>query len=422
MIGWLVLKEGLTVEFNTTFSKWIKSIGGDTDGQRERAFAKFSEASKINFDEWKYTNLNNLDIANYTEHSEKVDDNSKIDAIRLMLQPFAANNRLVFINGFYNQDLSKVANLKNGAAIITRFDEEYNKQDNYLDGLLGLNRAFCIEGSKLVFTESNSTLLLVNVTYTNDNNLVNCPINKIEVKDGINAELIEINISMGDKPSILNSRTDIELLDNSSLTHYVLSKGHNDGSCIRTVEVKQHANTSLTANVAELVTANTRVNYAVDLLGAGADFQCNNLQQGRKAKKHDVMVNINHNAKGCTSNTVSRGIFANNSKGYFTGKIFVSENAPGTCADLENKNLLLDATAEANTRPQLEIYQDDVSCSHGATVGQLESELVFYLSSRGIDEDTAKNLLLKSFVSPVVDKFNNTDVKEFMLESESLVV
>ncbi|PCH55633.1 MAG: hypothetical protein COC15_04120 [Legionellales bacterium] len=138
--------------------------------------------------------------------------------------------------------------------------------------------------------------------------------------------------------------------------------------------------------------------------------QCNiyGLQLAQNTETYSLNLLINHTAPNCISNTILRGVYTDNAIGNITAKIHVHPYAYKTNAALENKNLLLSNTATVNTLPQLEIYNDDVKCSHGATIGALDVEALFYLQSRGIAYSAARKILIESFISPT---FFNEQIK-----------
>jgi Fe-S cluster assembly protein SufD len=126
---------------------------------------------------------------------------------------------------------------------------------------------------------------------------------------------------------------------------------------------------------------------------------------------HDTHSTIDHALQNCISHQTYKGVLNDKSRGVFNGKVFVRENASGTDAQQSNKNLLLSNDARVDTKPQLEIFNDDVKCSHGATVGQLEDEELFYLLSRGISENLAKNLLTYGFAEEIINKIEIEAIK-----------
>ena len=131
----------------------------------------------------------------------------------------------------------------------------------------------------------------------------------------------------------------------------------------------------------------------------------------------DTHSRIDHRVKNCYSHQNYKGILDGKSRAVFNGKVFVHENASGTDAEQSNKNLLLSNEARIDTKPQLEIFNDDVKCAHGATVGQLEEEELFYLLSRGLNEELARNLLTYGFAEEVINKIKISSIKKQLDEA-----
>ena len=166
------------------------------------------------------------------------------------------------------------------------------------------------------------------------------------------------------------------------------------------------ANVHCNANIKHYILQNSKsqtTKLQVNLLAEQANYTIQALQIGKQNSNQELYLDIQHQAPNCQSSSTIRGIFNDKSTGLCTGKIYVAPNAHDSIAALENKNLLLSKTARAKSRPQLEIYNDAVKCSHGATVGSLDYLAMFYLLSRGIPEKTAREILIRSFLAPLSD-------------------
>jgi Fe-S cluster assembly protein SufD len=155
-------------------------------------------------------------------------------------------------------------------------------------------------------------------------------------------------------------------------------------------------------NRTELINSFTGENAQIELRGA---------YLGRDKQSQDIFTRINHDQPNCQSNQLYRGVLDAGGKSAFQGKVIVARDAQKTNADQSNKNLLLSRKAEANAKPELLIYADDVKCSHGATVGELDPDQLFYLRSRGMDEVTAKGLLVEAFVAEVFDDIADENLR-----------
>ncbi len=226
---------------------------------------------------------------------------------------------------------------------------------------------------------------------------------KIIAPENCTVTIIEIHLALGDTSAFSNNHTTLTLHENAKVTHAHLQIGLSNtlqitSSCIEQASSSTYKNTSV------LIGGRlNRLSSSITLNGEQAESTFHGLEMNKKNQKSDMGLTIKHNTPKTKSATCLRGIMKDNAKGAFTGKIIVAENAHSTQADLENKNLLLSEAAEMNTRPQLEIYNDDVVCTHGATIGQLDPVALFYLRSRGLSEAEAKQLLIDSFMEPILD-------------------
>jgi len=162
-----------------------------------------------------------------------------------------------------------------------------------------------------------------------------------------------------------------------------------------------------------------RIPVSIDLTGEGASVQMRGLYLCNGDQKADISVEVNHRAQGCTSRQQFRGIVGGEANVSFYGKILVEQGAQKTKACQENHNILTSDKATAGTKPQLEIYADDVECSHGATVGSLDENERFYMRSRGIPEEEARVLQMISFISPIADGIEDETVRTEIYENLS---
>jgi Fe-S cluster assembly protein SufD len=158
----------------------------------------------------------------------------------------------------------------------------------------------------------------------------------------------------------------------------------------------------------------TRNSLNIEMAGENVVTLANGIYFAQEDELVDNHVLIDHMKEDGKSSELYRGILSDSSRGVFRGKIMVRPNAQRTDADQNNNCLLLSDDARINTMPQLEIYADDVKCTHGATVGELDDDSIFYLRSRGIGEDVAKNILIKAFIAEVIEKVENKDIKQYI--------
>jgi Fe-S cluster assembly protein SufD len=208
-----------------------------------------------------------------------------------------------------------------------------------------------------------------------------------------------------------NAAVQIIVEENANLTHYRVQKDAPEAFHYGVTEVSVAAGGRYDSTNINLGGAISRHDIDVKFTGEGAEAWVDGLYMLGGEQHHDTHSIIDHAVPNCLSHQTYKGVLGDHSRGVFNGKVFVRENASGTDAQQSNKNLLLSNDARVDTKPQLEIFNDDVKCSHGATVGQLEEEELFYLLTRGLPETLAKNLLTYGFAEEVINKIEIEEIK-----------
>jgi Fe-S cluster assembly protein SufD len=200
--------------------------------------------------------------------------------------------------------------------------------------------------------------------------------------------------------------------DNSSITHYRVQKESPDAFHVGTTEVTLKRGSFYNSTNINLGGAISRHDIDLKFTEEGSEAFVDGLYMLNGSQHADTHSIIDHLVPNCTSHQSYKGVLNDKSRAVFNGKVFVRENAHGTDAQQSNKNLLLSNDARVDTKPQLEIFNDDVKCSHGATVGQLEEEELFYLLTRGLPENLARNLLTYGFAEEIINKIGIESIKK----------
>ena len=214
------------------------------------------------------------------------------------------------------------------------------------------------------------------------------------------ATIIELNICANGIKTMTNSAINILLNKEASLNYFCLQLGLDSTLQFNNINISQSEQSNFSGTVIQTGGEINRTSLEVNLNEPQAKCNFYAMEFANKKQNIDMNIVVNHNHSLCESKITSRGVSAGRATTSFTGRIIVKEASSRTIAHLENKNLILSNEAEANTRPQLEIYNDDVKCSHGATVGHIDVEALFYLRCRGISEKEAKRLLVEAFIWP----------------------
>lgn len=226
---------------------------------------------------------------------------------------------------------------------------------------------------------------------------------------GSKATIVESYYSR--ETSLTNSGVQIFVGDSANVTHYRVQRDGQAAFNLGTTEVTLGRGSRYDSTNINLGGALSRHDIDLKFTAEGSEAFVDGLYMLNGAQHHDTHSIIDHTVPNCVSHQTYKGVLNDNSRGVFNGKVFVRENAHGTDAQQSNKNLLLSDTARVDTKPQLEIFNDDVKCSHGATVGQLEEEELFYLLTRGLPMTLARNLLTYGFAEEVINKIQIESIK-----------
>lgn len=388
------------------------------DGLRGVAIGRFAEKGlpTPRLESWKFTNLRPV--------SEKIFEPA-LPARALptpadfpAVAPFAAHSaaRVVFVNGHYRPDLSQTAHLPTGVAVVS-LAEAVAERPEFVHALLpapmentpalsALNLAFVADGT-VVHVPAGMTLEapieLVYLAAPGRPDAVTHPRNLIVADAESRLELIEVYAGANGREYWTNAVTQIAVQRNASVRHLkVQAEGdratHVSTADIRLAQGSRYSNFLLAGGAA---LARHEINAALD--GNGIELDLNGLLLGRGRQHLDATTTIDHNRPGSASREHYRGVFDDHAHGVFQGCIVVRPDAQKTEAHQLNRNLLLSATAHADTKPELRIFADDVKCSHGAAVGDIDREALFFLRARGIGRDEARRLLILGFVEALLD-------------------
>ena len=261
---------------------------------------------------------------------------------------------------------------------------------------------------------SENPLHIINFT-DGDNNKTLVQTHNLIV-GGENSQLKIINTynSLSANYTLSNIVTEIFLEQNSQINYNTFQGEGNDASQIHNTSVNQNKDSVFNSHTVTFCGTIVKNNFIVNLNEEHAEVSLDGLYMPDKEQCFDNYIFVNHAKPNCTSNQNYKGIIDNKAKAVFLGKVYVAKDAQKTLADQSNKNLLLTDYAKVYSRPQLEIYADDVSCSHGSTSGQLDKESLFYLRSRGIPLKRAKNLLMYAFTSDLIDNITIKAYREYV--------
>ncbi len=292
-----------------------------------------------------------------------------------------------------------------------------NNVDPGKDPFAALNTAFSYEGVFIKITKNTSLEKPLLLHYTYDQQAVSATFqsrNLVLVEGGAKANIVESFLTNGNIEIFTNHVSEVFVGSNAFLNYY---KFQNQGKSVYHVDntsIRQQRDCNVQTFTISLEGKIIRNNLTFLLDDENSEAHMYGLYVAHGETHIDNHTSVDHRVPNCFSNEVYKGILDHHSKGVFNGKIFVRPDAQKTNAFQSNKNILLSDTANINTKPQLEIWADDVKCSHGCTTGQLDEEQLFYLRSRGISKSKAKGMLLHAFVNDVVDKIEVDFLHDFI--------
>lgn len=385
-------------------------------GLREKSFEILNETAfpTTKTEAWKYTRTTR--ISNGTFQLVKPEINSVSDYLIEGLQ----GNVLVFVNGFYQAELSIIKDTK-GLLVspLTKTSQEWinahSNQQVQLEGEVfnALNTAFTTDGVSIEIAKNAIIEDPIQLIYVTTGTAVLSSVRNILVAN----ENSDATVVMGyygehADSNFTNVVTEIKVKQNASLSIHKIQHENNTNFHINTETVSQDRDSRFSLSTSTFSGAIVRNNVYVHVDGENAETNLYGLYLTDEKQLVDNHTVIDHKVPNCNSNELYKGVLDGQSTGVFNGKVFVREQAQKINAFQSNGNVLLSDNASMNSKPELEIYADDVKCSHGSTTGQIDEEAIFYLRARGISEKSAKSLMINGFVGEVVEQISNEIIRE----------
>jgi Fe-S cluster assembly protein SufD len=388
---------------------------------RSKGFGNFRELNipDRRNESWKNTDLTEVLKRDFTKYLEKDETSPDLDSMFTCEVHNFETDQVSFLNGWHAGTAKELVKLPDGVIIgslsdafrqhpdlIERYYGRYAESGK--DLFLAMNTAFARDGLFIYIPDNivlEKPVQMISIINHNENLLLQ---NRNLVILGKNSSmtLVMCDDSTNQQASFNNSVTEIHLDENASLEHYKLQNLNNNSTLLNSTYFHQEAGSRLNTFAITLNGGLIRNYSNVKLNGSGADAHVNGLYLVDKKQHVDNRVFIEHAVPDCTSSELFKGILDDEASAVFNGHVLVQRDAQRTNAYQQNRNILLTDKATVNTRPFLEIYADDVKCSHGATVGQLDNEALFYLRSRGVCLASARLLLMYAFAAEVINKMS----------------
>jgi Fe-S cluster assembly protein SufD len=397
---------------------WLRDL-------RRDAFARFCEAGfpTTHDEDWRFTNVSAI-----AQTPFRLTRNGRVRLSEQEMEPYrvaGVARQLVFVNGRFAPELSLLGKLPDGVRISSLAEEISSNPGaiephfgRYLDvrrdAFCALNTAFAGDGAFVHIprgTLVEEPICLLFVSTAEDAPSMSHPRNLIVAEEDSQATFVEDYVSLDGGTAFCNTVTELVAADRAVLSHYMIEREHKQAFNISTLRLQQGRGTNVVSHSVLLGGTLVRNNVHPVLAGEGGECLINGLFIGNGRQHLDNYMLVEHASPRCGSRQFYNGILDDHAHGVFHGRIIVHKDAQKTDAKQTNRNLLLSDDAQIDTKPQLEIYADDVKCTHGATIGQIEGDALFYLRSRGIDEVSARKLLLFAFASECLDRMKQGPVR-----------
>jgi Fe-S cluster assembly protein SufD len=397
---------------------WLRTL-------RSEAFERFCEVwfPTTHDEDWRFTNVSAIARTPF-----RLIPNGRFRLSQGDLEPYrvaGVGHQLVFVNGRFVRELSLLGTLPDGVEAGS-LAEQISAHPETIQSHLGrypdlgrnafsaLNTAFLEDGAYVHIRKGavvEDPICLLFVSTGDGTPSMSHPRNLIVAEENSHATFVEDYVSLDDGAVFSNTVTVLAAGEHSVLSHYMIERENNRAFNVSTLRIQQGRSADIASHSVLLGGALVRNNVHPVLAGEGGECLINGLFIGTGDQHLDNYMLVEHASPRCASRQFYNGILDGHASGVFHGRIIVHPEAQKTDAKQTNRNLLLSDSAQINTKPQLEIYADDVKCTHGATIGQIETDALFYLRSRGIDEVSARKLLLAAFAAECLDRMKPGPVR-----------
>ncbi len=404
------MENNIKLNFENYLNK--KNFSSSQKKIKEKSFNNFIKNGFPNkrLEDWKFSDLKQIITTNFEDiNFSKKEEQSNIDKNFIV---DLEHNKIVFIDGI----ISKIDfSYEDEQQVVVEQNSDLEKELSR-NSLLNLNTAFVSNYTKILVKSGyqlKKPLILFNYL---SNNLNNVGINiRLDIKLEDDASLNIINISNENlNNNFLNFRQKINIGKNSILKNYSLDINENSNFKYSFKDISLEKNSHLEYFILSKGSKFLKHDINCSLNNEYGSVVLNGIIDLDDKKHHEIKTNINHNEENCKSYQLIKSVLNENSKGIYQGKIYVNSKAQKTDGYQLSRALLLSDEVEFNAKPELEIYADDVKCSHGSTSGNIDENSIFYLMSRGLSYEQSKKLLTNGFLNEVIEKITNNEVKSLV--------
>ncbi|MEK6677473.1 MAG: Fe-S cluster assembly protein SufD [Planctomycetota bacterium] len=421
-------------QFEQALSRRKRNEPGWLSNIRSRAMDRFSDVGfpTTEDEDWRFTNVDRIGQTPFLASQKPLRIPSPQQCAELVCTENAAAC-IVFVDGYFSAELSDLKGLSDGVRVTDvaqalvkdgAFLQEHlcRYADTDRDAFVALNAALfgcgaVVHVSPGVIVEKPIHVVFIS---TASAEATAChPRNLIVAEANSQVAVVESYVAVADSVYFTNAVTEVVAGENAVVEHYMIERDAPSSYNVSTLRVEQHRNSNFASHSILLGGSLVRNNVHPVLNGEGAQSLLNGLYVLGGDQHADNHMRVEHAKPHCDSRQYYKGIMDDESHAVFAGRIIVHKDAQKTDAKQSNMNLLLTDRAQIDTKPQLEIYADDVKCTHGATIGQIDANAVFYLRSRGLSEQDARNLLIYAFVGESLSRMKQESLR---LSVEALVL
>ncbi|NWF51038.1 MAG: Fe-S cluster assembly protein SufD [Ignavibacteriaceae bacterium] len=427
-------KTDLKQFFINQFDEFEKSLNGEKSSHfhhlRKSAFEEFRKLPlpTQKDEEWKYTNISPLLDYNFSRSAKKTDVSP--DAVSKFLFDKMEHSLIVFINGRFSSELSKLTDIPKGVVIgsINEAIKENNpivmkhlaQYAGFKNNIFtALSTAYTIDGAFIYVPDGINVadpVHIIFLTRAGNEKIITQPRNLFIAGKNSRISIIEHYVSDEASVYFTNAVTEIVAGENGIVDHIKLQEESINSFHISRMEVDQERNSNFSSHLISYGAEISRNDFNTRFNDQGGECMLNGLFLINGEQLFDAHTMIDHAKPHCKSHEHYKGILQDKSKGVFNGKVMVRQDAQKTNAFQQNNTILLSDNAVMNSKPQLEIFADDVKCSHGATIGKLDENSMFYLKSRGIGDEAATAMLIHAFASDVITSIKIEALRDYIEE------
>ena len=384
-----------------------ESIASSSDETRDIRTENFDEFKKLGIptskqEFWKFTNPS---VINDSEFKLGLSNDFEDDEFDIII----VNGKLT-----KKTDDLKINSIRESLAEKNIINNIFKKTNN---PFINLNNAFSTEGCVMSFKDNiDKEIRILNVIDNTSSEQVTYPRIIVNVGKNSNISILEEVRFLGNKKNLVNSVTNFSLDAGSNVEHVLIDDFSENTYQISNILVKQKKDSTFSSYNYSNGKVLARKDFIIELKEKGAHCDLRGVYLADQDNHIDHHTIIEHEDEHCTSNELYKGILSGKSTAVFNGRIHVHNAAQKTDAIQSNQNLLLSDNAIIHTKPELEIYADDVKCTHGATIGQLDEKGIFYLRARGIKREEAQKMMMRAYIGEVLSGMKNIEAKEALLE------